>query len=218
MRGLWLTILLALPCAGVADDDKDIDKVNGSIEVAADQTAGDVSTVNGSIRILAGATVEEAETVNGSIGLGERGVAESLETVNGTIKLEADARVSEDVETVNGSVTLGRNTDVQGGIRTVNGDIRLNSAHVGGGIRTQKGDIEVGEGSRVEGGIRIEKTKGFNISFFEGTPKVVIGPKAVVQGELKFERAVKLYVSDTATVGTITGAEAVRFSGPQPPD
>jgi len=55
MRGLWLTILVALPCAGLADDD-DIDKVNGAIEIAAEQKAGDLSTVNGSIRIHAGAT------------------------------------------------------------------------------------------------------------------------------------------------------------------
>jgi hypothetical protein len=219
MRVLWLTILLTLPCSAfAADDDKDIEKVNGSIEVAADQQAGDVSTVNGSIRIRSGATIEEAETVNGSIALGERGVAESLETVNGTIKMDAEARVTEDVETVNGSVTLGRNADVQRGIRTVNGDIHLDAAHVGGGIRTQEGDIEVGEGSRVEGGIHVEKNKGFSISLFKSTPRIVIGPGAVVQGDLKFDREVELFVSETATVGTITGAKAVRFSGPKPPD
>jgi hypothetical protein len=207
MRVLWLTILLTLPCSAfAADDDKDIEKVNGSIEVAADQQAGDVSTVNGSIRIKSGATIEEAETVNGSIALGERGVAESLETVNGTIKMDAEARVTEDVETVNGSVTLGRNADVQRGVRTVNGDIHLDAAHVGGGIRTQEGDIHV------------EKNKGFSISLFKSTPRIVIGPGAVVQGDLKFDREVELFVSETATVGTITGAKAVRFSGPKPAD
>jgi hypothetical protein len=45
----------------------------------------------------------------------------------------------------------------------------------------------------------------------------VIGPGAVVQGELKFERKVKLYVSDKATIGTVTGATPEMFSGETPP-
>lgn len=217
MRVLWLTILLSLPCAGLAESD--IEKVNGSIEIAAGQRAGDLSTVNGAIRIYDGATVGEAETVNGSIALGARGAAESLETVNGGIRLETEARVSEDVHTVNGSVTLARSADVQGGVRTVNGDIHLDAAHVAGGIRTQEGDIEVGAGSRVEDGIRVEKnTGGFSISLWKSTPRIVIGPGAVVQGALEFEREVQLYVSDTATIGEVKGAKAQRFSGSEPPD
>jgi len=38
-----------------------------------------------------------------------------------------------------------------------------------------------------------------------------------VQGDLHFERDVDLYVSDQATTGPITGASAIRFSGPTPP-
>lgn len=218
MKSLWLAILLALPCAGLAESDAaDVSKVNGAIEIAADQRAGDLSTVNGSIRIQPGAAVGEAETVNGSIALGERGAAESLETVNGTVKVDAEARVTEEVQTVNGSVTLGRSADVQGGVRTVNGDIRLDAAHVAGGIRTQEGDIEVGAGSRVEGGIRVEKQGGgFHFSLWKSTPRIVIGPGAVVQGALEFEREVELYVSDSATIGEVKGAKAVRFSGPEP--
>ena len=34
---------------------------------------------------------------------------------------------------------------------------------------------------------------------------------------MQFDRAVRLYVSDTATTGQITGATAVKFSGAQPP-
>jgi DUF4097 and DUF4098 domain-containing protein YvlB len=217
MKVLWLTVLFALPCAALAEED--IEKVNGSIEVEADQRAGDVSTVNGSIRIKSGATVEEAETVNGSIALGERGVAESLETINGTVRVDADARVTEGVHTVNGAVTLARNADVGEGVRTVNGDITLEAAHVAGGIRTQEGDIEIGAGSRVEGGIKVEKSKGgFSISLWKSTPRIVIGPGAVVQGPLEFEREVKLYVSESATVGEIRGATAIRFSGDEPSD
>jgi hypothetical protein len=38
-----------------------------------------------------------------------------------------------------------------------------------------------------------------------------------VKGELKFERKVRLYVSDRATIGTVTGATPVPFTGDNPP-
>jgi len=100
-------------------------------------------------------------------------------------------------------------------VSNVNGAIRLEGAHVGGGIETVSGDIEVGAGSRVEGGIRVEKPNGwFNPS--SKPPRIVIGPDAVVEGTLDFRREVELHVSDRATVGTIEGATAKRFSGPTP--
>ena len=78
------------------------------------------------------------------------------------------------------------------------------SAHVGGGIKTVNGSISIMGTSHVEGGILVEKPNG--IMFNSEDPVIVIGPGAVVQGELKFERKVKLYVSDKATIGTVTGA------------
>ena len=44
----------------------------------------------------------------------------------------------------------------------------------------------------------------------------MIGPNAVVDGTLDFERDVDLYVSDSAKVGTIKGATANKFSGDRP--
>ncbi len=38
----------------------------------------------------------------------------------------------------------------------------------------------------------------------------------MIDGELTFERPVKLFIHDSATVGEILGAEAVRFSGQAP--
>jgi hypothetical protein len=38
-----------------------------------------------------------------------------------------------------------------------------------------------------------------------------------VQGDLHFERTVRLFVSDKATVGTVTGATSISFSGETPP-
>ena len=37
------------------------------------------------------------------------------------------------------------------------------------------------------------------------------------RGELRFERPVKLFVSDKATIGTVTGATPIPFSGESPP-
>ena len=45
---------------------------------------------------------------------------------------------------------------------------------------------------------------------------VVIGPGAVVKGTLKFQREVKLYVSDRATIGPVEGATVNKFSGEHP--
>ena len=44
------------------------------------------------------------------------------------------------------------------------------------------------------------------------------GPGAVVDGVLEFEHEVKLYVSESATIGEVKGATPVRFSGDKPED
>ena len=195
-RGVILVALLAASTAAWAGE---YSKVNGSIDVAADQKTGEVSTVNGSITI------------------GERAIVTSVGTVNGRITLGAQAKATR-ISTVNGKLILGSGADVSGQISNVNGDIHLDAAHVGGGIGTVNGDITVGANSRVEGGIHIAKAGGGWFNWNGGTPRVVIGAGAVVQGTLKFEREVKLYVSDRATIGPVEGATAVKFSGDNPPN
>jgi len=214
-----LPLLLALNAAAVAagNDDLDIDKVNGSIHVPDNSTAGKLSTVNGGIRIGAGAHAKSAETVNGGIDVGGNATLESLETVNGGLRIGEKTKVAKTVETVNGSITLDNGVDVAGKLSNVNGGIRLDNAHVGGGIETVSGDIEVGANSRVEGGILVEADHSW-FRFGSGRlPRIVIGPRATVQGTLNFKRDVELYVSDSATVGNIEGAKATKFSGDKPP-
>lgn len=190
--------------------------VNGSVHVPAGLHSGTVSTVNGSIHIDDNATVAGASTVNGSIHMGAHATADSLSTVNGGITLGDGARVAQSVTTVNGGMKLQSGAEVGGGVRNVNGSIVLTAAHVGGGLRTVDGDIDVVGGSHVEGGILVEKGSGwFHLN--PRTPRILIGPGAVVQGDLRFERQVQLYVSDKATVGPITGATPIRFSGDKPP-
>jgi acyl-[acyl carrier protein]--UDP-N-acetylglucosamine O-acyltransferase len=191
-------------------------KVNGSVHIAAGQAAEDASTVNGSVHIDDNATVGSATTVNGSVRLGAHATATSMKTVNGAISLGDGAHVSGKASSVNGDLTLGNNSEVAGSLTNVNGKISLSSAHVAGGIRTVNGNISIMGTSRVEGGILVEKPN--SLMFNSEDPVIVIGPGAVVQGEMKFERKVKLYVSDKATIGTVTGATPIPYSGETPPN
>lgn len=222
-RYLPLAALLALtgcynmPGGDVTAGTSGANSVNGSIRVPAGTHSGGVGTVNGSIHIDDNATVASAGTVNGSVALGAHAAAESVATVNGSITLDEGARVAHDVTTVNGSMTMKSGADVGGPLSNVNGRIALHAAHVAGGLRTVDGDIDVGDGSHVEGGILVRKGGGSWFNFSTRKPRIVIGPGAVVQGDLRFERAVDLYVSDSATTGPITGATAIHFTGASPP-
>jgi len=190
--------------------------VNGTVRVRDGDKSGDLSTVNGGIRVGERATIDGATTVNGGIDIGNHATADALKTVNGSITLDDGARVQHAITAVNGSLTLRQGTEVDGRITNVNGGIHLNGAHVAGGIETTSGDIYVEGGSHVEGGILVRQPQ--SESWFRQTrdPRVVIGPGSVVQGELRFERKVELYVSDKATIGPVIGAKAVRYSGEGP--
>lgn len=211
-----LFIALALS-AGKVFAAEDISKVNGGINTESGQAYGDLETVNGSIHIASGATTDSAGTVNGGISVGEKAVTGKLETVNGGIKLERDVTVNGGIETVNGSIFVDRGGKVKDGVETVNGAIGLVATQLGGGIETVRGDVTVGVDSHVAGGLRVQKSRGvFNVEP-KRDPRIVIGPNAVVEGPLVFERAVKLYVHKTARIGAVTGATAQSFDTPTAP-
>jgi len=233
MKTLCLALLACLPLAAVAGEGN-VSKVNGSVRVEAGQSAGDVSTVNGSVTIEEGATAQDVETVNGSINiernatvqsvesvnggvsLGADSKASSMQTVNGTLRLAEGAQVSGDVSAVNGSAQLAKGAAIRGELANVNGRMSINAAHVGGGLKTVNGDINVGPGSRIDGGIFVEKP---NLNWFNRNrrpPRIVIGPGAVVEGRLRFEHEVQLLVSDRAKIGPVEGAKAVTFAGDEP--
>ena len=216
---LTLALATAAPLA-LAATGNSIDKVNGSIEAEAGQTYGSLETVNGSIRIGDGARTGDAETVNGSIKAGNDIHSRGLTTVNGSIHLGTHALVDGDIETVNGGIFVDRGGRVAKDVTTVNGAIGLVGTDLAGGIDTVNGDITVGIGSHVHGGIKVEKpgTSWMPIHIGKHTPpRIIIGPNAIVDGPLVFEREVKLYVHSSARIGSVTGATAVRFSGAQPP-
>jgi cytoskeletal protein CcmA (bactofilin family) len=208
--------VLALSGCDISIDGDDSNKINGSIHVPAGKPPGDVHTVNGAIHVDDNASIDSAATVNGGIRLGDHATSTSLKTVNGSIALGAGARDSGVAVTVNGDLTLADGAEVTGSLTNVNGKISLTAAHVSGGIKTANGSISIMGASHVEGGIVVVKPTGFG--FDREDPVIVIGPGATVQGELRFERPVKLYVSDKATIGTVSGASAVTFTGDKPPN
>ena len=222
-RTLLFTALLVFAGTAFARqdnaNDRDIDKVNSSITAEAGQTYGNLSTVNGAIRVGSRAVIEDAETVNGSIRVEDDVRSGGLTTVNGSIQVGARSRIDGDVETVNGGIFIDRGGNLKGGVATVNGAIGLVDTDLGRGIETVNGDITVGVGSHLKGGIRVEKP-GKNWGMRLGKPKVlrvVIGPNAVVDGALVFEREVTLYVHQSARIGAVTGATAQRYNSAAPP-
>jgi hypothetical protein len=209
--GVLVGILTLLAGCNKADDGNGLQKINGSVHVLAGKVPSVAETVNGGIDIDDNAAVTVANTVNGGIHLGAHATADTLNTVNGSITVGAGARVAKQVESVNGGLALRDGAEVVGGVSNVNGKIELAAAHVAGGIKTVNGNIAIYGASHVEGGILVEKTN--ELIHFGSVPRIEIGPGATVQGDLRFEREVKLYVSDKATIGPVSGATPMSFSG-----
>src|SRR6202790_5261983 len=214
---IGLAMMLTLTACGASQDGDESTKVNGSIHVPAGKQPGAVATVNGSIHVDDNAAVTTAATVNGSVHLGDHATATSLNSVNGSIALGTGAHVSGTASSVNGELTLGDGAEILGSLSNVNGKITLTAAHVGGGIKTVNGDMNITGAAHVEGGILVEKPSSELMQIVRNVPRIVIGPGATVQGELRFERTVQLFVSDKATIGAVTGATPIPFTGETPP-
>jgi DUF4097 and DUF4098 domain-containing protein YvlB len=183
--------------------------------VPAGRAAADVKTVNGSISVADNGTIDSARTVNGNIKLGAHATATTLTTVNGSINL-GDAAHATEAHAVNGDVALSAGAELTSRLANINGKITVTGAHVGGGIKTAAGDISITGASHVEGGIEVQEASG-GFSIGAADPTIVIGPGATVEGDLIFKRKVRLFVSDRATIGNVTGATAQPFTGDTPP-
>lgn len=214
-----LALFIALAAVSAHASEHDVSKVNGSITVAEGEQYGSLDTVNGGIEIGANARVASAETVNGGIEVGARAQTGSLETVNGGIHIDEHVTTSGGLSTVNGGIFVGRGGTINGAVETVNGAIGLVDTDVSGNIETVNGDVTVGIGSHVRGGLHYSKPgRSFILIGKKRIPRVIIGPNAQVDGPLRFEREVVLYVHSTARTGAISGATAIRFDTPQPPE
>ena len=193
--------------------------VNGAVHIAAGEHTGEVTSVNGSIQIDAQARVAGVRSVNGSQSLGEGAHARSMSAVNGTISIAPHAEVSGDVACVNCSMSLASGAEVGGTLASVNGPITVDGAQVQGRLRTVNGAITLLNGARIEGGILMKKTHGFSDSTASRIPRVVIGRDVTVNGTLKFEREVRLYISDQVKhLGPIEGATPITYTGDTPPE
>jgi cytoskeletal protein CcmA (bactofilin family) len=201
------------------DDDDSTSRVNGSINVAPGAHKGDLFTVNGSILVGSDAVVGQVKTVNGDVKLESRATTKNATTVNGSITARDGVHVQGNIHTANGSLHV-TNADVSGDLANVNGGIHVESAHIGGNIDTSQGNMDLGPNSHIDGNVVVEKDNSSHFGSFSipSEPHVVIGPGTVVKGTMRFERPVKLYVSDHANIGSVQGAEIVKFSGDHPPD
>ena len=232
MRRALAAALMCLSLAAHANND--VSKLNGAIRIEAGRTVGEVSSVNGSVRLGEGVTADDVDTVNGSIHIGARSSVGEIDTVNGSITLDEgvearaiesvnggirvgpNSQVAGDVTCTNGAISLRADSRVDGNAETVNGAIALDRARVGGRLQTTSGNITVGQKSHVSNGMLVKKP---SFSFFNRNsrkPRIVIGPDAIVEGTLEFEREVELYVSDKARIGTVRGANPIRFTGDRP--
>jgi hypothetical protein len=213
---LVLPLALAFSAAQAHDEEGSISKVNGGITADSGQHYRDLETVNGGITLRSRATADDVETVNGGIDIEDDVQVRSATTVNGGIDAGQRVRVQDSVETVNGGVHLNFNSRVGKDIETVNGGITIKQSEVGGRIHTVNGDITVGAKSMVHGDIWIEKPHGLHFGKMR-IPRVVIGPDATVQGTLRFEREVELFVHPSAKIGPVVGARAQTWTDKLPP-
>lgn len=208
-----------IPDGGSADGAS---SVNGSVTVGENATiSGNLKTVNGAIRVGAGSTIESATTVNGSVKIDDRVKARNVETVNGAIKIAEEVMVDGEVAAVNGKIELQKGSTVARGLSNVNGSILLEASEVGGEVSTVNGDVHVLAGAAIRGDLVVKKPRGFNWgSGNNKKPKVVIGPGSRVDGVIRLEREVRLFISNTADVGGVEGVmtidDAERFSGNRP--
>ncbi|MDJ0939643.1 MAG: hypothetical protein QNJ00_07750 [Woeseiaceae bacterium] len=203
-----------VPDGGQADGAS---SVNGSVTVGTYATiSGDLSTVNGSVRVGEGSTIQDAETVNGSLRIGDGVNARNLETVNGKIRVGANAVIEGGVSAVNGSIEVAQASTVARDLSNVNGEITLEGSQVSGDVTTVNGDVNVVDGAVIRGDLVIKKPGGWNWNK-DRKPTVIIGPGSRVQGVIRAEREIKLFISESAEVGGVEGeAKAETFSGRRP--
>ena len=194
---------------------------NSRILNGNDTVTGEVETVNGTIRIGSSSIVEQVSTVNGSLRLDDGVQAKNLETVNGSVRVGGNSTIDGNIEAVNGKITVGTASVVRGYIENVNGEISLDGAMLEQHIGTVNGDITIDNGSTVQGDIIIEKPGGWG--FFkkkQRAPRIIIGANSRVEGEIRTEREIKLYVHDSAEIGGVSGEismdDMVRFDGNRP--
>ena len=193
-------------------DGSSLSSVNGAVEAKPGTTYDTISTVNGQVRVGRGVIAREAKTVNGSLTVEDEVKLGSASTVNGSLRIGDGATIDHQASTVNGSVSVGNRSRVGGDVSTVSGEIELRGAEVRGSLTTRNGDIELSDGARVLGGIHVKEKNGSNWGWGKDEPvEVSICSTCVVEGELRFDRPVKLRVEQGAKIGKVVGDDVRRL-------
>jgi hypothetical protein len=238
---LILVALMAVGCGAVnrniqiADGERvegDVRNVNGSIRIGSNCTIiGGVRNVNGAIFVGAGTRLEELRNTNGAIELDADVLVTSVRSTNGRIRAGQGVTVAEDVSNTNGAIELAEGVTVGGDVQTTNGRLRIaEGGQIAGTVRSTNGPIvltgtragavvganggiELIDGTHIEGEVHVRETRGTVTS---EPPRIIVGRDVVVEGPIRIERPVQLYIHESARTGDISGAEAIRFSGEQP--
>jgi predicted acyltransferase (DUF342 family) len=227
-----LAMLMAVPVYGASvnksiriesgSESDGASTVNGSISVGEDSVVtGTIQTVNGKIRIDQNSTIKDATTVNGRLSVSDGVQSADLTTVNGALSVGKNSTVNGEVGAVNGSIRLEQGSTVSHDLGNVNGTIELQGSEVGGNVKTVNGNVHLSDGAVIKGNLIVEKPSMWSFgSNNTRLPEIVIGPGSEVQGTIQLEREVKLFISDSASVGGVDGvmsmSDAVRFSGDSP--
>ena len=184
-----------------AADLADIDKVNGSANIASEQHYADISLVNGSINMASNSSAKALTTVNGSINLEDNVQIHSANTVNGKIVAGSRLKVFKALNTVNGKINLGANANINGEVSTVNGTITLVDSEVTGNVTTLNGDISL-KGNTVIKGDVVYKSRNKSKSWWswgeDAKPTLHIDKNAIVEGNIILEQAVNLQINNPA--------------------
>lgn len=207
---LALVAWAAIPVSE-ASDGGSITTVNGQVSATDGQTYDTLSTVNGQVRVGRGVTANEAKTVNGQVLIEEDVKLGRASTVNGALRIGEGSTIEHEASTVNGAVSLAKRVRVGGDVSTVSGGIDLDGAEVGGSLTTRNGNIELTDGAHVRGNVIVKKKNDSGWSWGKDEPvEVRICSTCVVDGELRFERAVDLYVQPGAKIGKVIGDQVTR--------
>jgi len=194
-----------------ANDGRSISTVNGQVSADEGQSYDTLSTVNGQVHVARGVTANEAKTVNGQVLIEEDVKLGRASTVNGQLRVGEGSTIEHEASTVNGGVKLAKRVRVGGDVSTVSGEIELDGAEVGGSLTTRNGDIELTDGAHVRGNINVKKKNDSGWSWGKDEPiEVRICSTCVVDGELRFERPVELYVQPGAKIGKVIGDSVTR--------
>ena len=199
----------------VGTEPIELKTVNGEISVGKGYSLNDVKTVNGEIHLGPEIIAKHVRTVNGDIALERGSVVDSLRAVNGNVWVN-NSKIVGDTRTVNGRIQTRENTHIGGSVTTSNGRITLFDTIVERDVSMSDGKIDLNN-TVVKGNVVVREKRFWDFFDFDiFSPKVIIGPNSIVEGDIIVQRKAKLYVHESAKIASIEGVEAQYYSGDRP--